>query len=298
MIPTLIGASILSFLLVLLPGKDPAEAIARRGDINASAELIEEIRVQMGLNENIVIRYLNWMKGLFTGDLGFSITTYRPIIEDIKAFLPTTLTMIIMALLWTILIAIPIALLCARYKDGILDHLTRGITIFGIGVPSFWVGFMLLMIFAINLKWFTVIPQSGLKQYILPSFTIAIPVICSVVRVFRATLLTQLANDYVCYAKARGLSPTRILLCHVFRNALPPIITVFCQYLGSLIAGSAVVEAVFSLKGIGAYLVSAVLASDATSTATCIVIVAVVFIVTNLVGDILNRIICPWMVSE
>ena len=118
------------------------------------------------------------------------------------------------------------------------------------------------------------------------------------VRLFRSTLLSELSSDYVRYAKARGLSAGRILIHHVMRNALPPIITLFCQYLGYLIAGSAVIESVFSMKGIGSYLIGCVMASDSSSVATCIVMIAAIFVLANLAGDLMNRILCPWMVRE
>lgn len=297
-IPVLLGVSILSFLLIAFSGKDPAEAIARRGDINATPELIEQVRVEMGLDGSLPERYVRWIKGFFTGDLGISLTSYQPVSEDLAKYVPITVTLVLLAMIWTAVLAIPLSLLCARFKDSIFDHLTRGVTILGICVPTFWLGFMLMIVFAINLKWFTVVPTGSFRDYILPSFTLAVPVFCGVVRQFRSSLLAELSSDYVRYAKARGLSNTRILLCHVFRNALPPIVTVFCQFLGSLLAGGMIVECVYSMEGLGAYLVRNIVAADSTTTATCVVIVAAVFIVSNLLGDIINRLICPWIVSE
>lgn len=297
-IPVLIGVSILSFLLIAFSGKDPAEAIARRGDLNATPEIIEQVRVEMELDGNLLERYLRWMSGFFTGDFGLSITSYRPISEDIAEFFPITAALVGMSLLWTVVLSVPLALLCARFKNSVFDHLTRGVTVFGMCIPTFWLGFMLLIVFAVQMKWFTVLPEQGIKGYILPSLALSIPTICGIIRLFRSSLLSELSCDYVRYAKARGLSSTRILICHVVRNSLPPIVTVFCQYLGSLIAGSAVMEAVFSIEGIGSYMISAVLGADSTSTATCVVIIAAVFITANFIGDIINRLLCPWMVSE
>ena len=168
----------------------------------------------------------------------------------------------------------------------------------GICMPTFWLGFLLLLAFAVKLQIFTVVPAPGLKGLLLPSFTLAVPVICAFIRLFRSSLLGELGRDYVVYAKARGLSPGRILSHHVARNALPPIITLFCQYLGYLIAGGAVVESVFSISGIGSYLISCVIAADTTAVATCIMIIAAIFVLSNLAGDIINRMLCPWMVRE
>lgn len=297
-IPVLIGVSILSFLLIAFSGKDPAEVIARRGDLNATPELIEQVRIELDLDGSLPERYFNWMSGFVSGDFGISLTSFRPISEDIAEYFPVTARLVVLSLLWTAALSVPVSLLCARFKNGAFDHLTRGVTIFGMCIPTFWLGFMLLIILAVNLKWFTVLPEPGIKGYILPSLALSIPTICGIVRLFRSSLLSELSCDYVRYAKARGLSPSRILICHVFRNALPPIVTVFCQYLGTLIAGSAVMEAVFSIEGIGSYLISSVLAADSTSTATCIAIIAAVFITANFIGDIVNRLLCPWMVNE
>jgi peptide/nickel transport system permease protein/nickel transport system permease protein len=294
----LIGVSILSFLLLAFSGKDPAEAAARRANIKASEEVIETVRVEMGLDKPLSTRYVNWVKGLVTGDLGISLYSTRAISKDLAEYFPVTFALVGMALLWIILLGVPLSLLCVRFRNGVVDQLTRGATMLGICIPTFWLGFLLLLAFAVEVPIFKVAPEPGIKGYILPSFALGFPVACGLVRLFRSTLLSQLSADYVRYAKARGLSPGRILVRHVMRNALPPIVTLFCQYLGYLIAGSAVVESVFSIKGIGLYLIACVMASDATSVATCIVIIAAIFVLANLAGDIINRLLCPWMVRE
>ena len=294
----MIGVSILSFLLIAFSGRDPAEIIARRGNTNATEEIIESIRVEMGLDRPLPVQYVHWVKGLFTGDMGMSIYSYRPIATDLAEYFPATFRMVGLSFVWVLLLAIPTGLICARFRNGGFDHAVRGITIFGICLPTFWLGFLLLLAFAVELSLFKVLPEPGIKGYILPSFALAVPVACSTIRLFRSSLLAELSSDYVRYARARGLSPGRILTHHVMRNALPPIITLFCQYLGYLIAGSAVVESVFSLKGIGSYLIACVVASDASATATCTIIIAAIFVLVNLAGDVINRVLCPWMVRE
>ena len=294
----LIGVSVLSFLLMSFSGKDPAEVLTRRFNVNATQEMIEETRVEMGLGRPLPERYLSWVKGFFSGDMGISIYSYREISRDIAEYFPVTLALVGMALLWIVIISVPAGLLSARFRNGAADHITRGATLLGISIPTFWLGFLLLLAFAVKLPLFKVLPEAGVQGYILPSFALAFPVACSTIRLLRSTLLSELSSDYVRYARARGLTAGRILTHHVMRNALPPIVTLCCQYLGYLIAGSAVVESVFSLKGIGSYLIGCVMAFDATSVATCIVIVAVIFILANLAGDVINRVLCPWMVRE
>jgi ABC-type dipeptide/oligopeptide/nickel transport system permease component len=294
----LIGVSILSFLLLAFSGKDPAESIARRANINASEELIKTVRVERGLDKPLPVRYASWIKGFFTGDLGTSLYSSRSISQDLAEYFPVTLALVGLSMAWVILLGVPISLLCVRFRNSAVDHTARGVTMLGICIPTFWLGFLLLLAFAVEIPIFKVTPEPGIKGYILPSFALAFPIACGLVRLFRSTLLSELSSDYVRYAKARGLAPGRILVHHVMRNALPPIVTLFCQYLGYLIAGSAVVESVFSIKGIGSYLIACVMASDATSVVTCIVIIAAIFVLANLIGDIVNRLLCPWMVRK
>ena len=294
----LVGVSLLSFALISLFGRDPAELIARRTNIYATFEQIEAVRHSMGLDKPLPARYVAWLGGLFRGDVGISIYSYKPIMEDIAGVMPVSLTLVGLAMAWVLLIAVPVSLLCARRPGGVADHITRVVSVVGLSFPTFWLGFLLLIAFAVKRPLFTVLPAPGLKGYILPSFALAVPVIAGFFRVFRASLLKEMGSDYADYARARGLSRGRILTRHALRNALPPVVTMFCQYLGYLLAGGAVVENVFTLNGLGTYLVGCVAAADSTAVATCAVIVAAVFVLANLMGDLLNRLLCPWMVRE
>lgn len=285
-------------MLIAWSGKDPAEIIAHRGVSNPTPEQIEMIRVEMGLDQPLPVRYIQWLSGMFTGELGTSLTTHQPIVKDLHKYLATTTSLVGMAILWIIVLTVPISLLCARKRNRLFDQVTRGITICGICVPTFWLGFLLLLFFAIHLKWFSVLPSPGWRGFLLPSFALAVPSSCSLIRIMRSSLLAELSSDYVRFAKARGLSANRILVCHILRNALPPVVTIFFQQFGFLIAGGAVIESVFSIKGIGTYLVDSVIAADTIAVSTCIVVIAAIFVVANFMADIINRLLCPWMVRE
>lgn len=294
----LLGVSVLSFIFIALSGKDPAEIMARKGALNATAEQIELVRIEMGLDQPLPVRYIRWMGGLFTGDMGESFYSHRPIWQDLRAYLPVSFSLVALSLLWIILITVPISLICARWRNSVADHVVRWASMGGICMPTFWLGFLLLLGFAVRLRWFHILPEPGVKGYLLPSFTLALPCACGLIRMMRSALLSESGSDYVQYAKARGLSPSRILVRHILRNAMPPVVTLFCQHLGYLLAGSVAVESVFSLSGIGSYLVNCVAAADSTATAACIVIIASLFVLANLAGDILNRLLCPWMMRE
>lgn len=294
----LVGVSILSFALIELFGHDPAEVIARRGNLNATYEDIEQVRHTMGLDRPVWIRYFSWVGGIFTGDVGTSIYSFKPIMEDIGKYFPVSLVLVGLSMVWIVLLTLSLGLLCVRFKNSIYDHVMRVVGIIGLSFPAFWLSFLLLIAFAVKLSWFTVSPAPGLKGYILPSIALALPVACALIRIFRASLLKEMNADYAVYARARGLSKGRILVSHAFKNAMPPLITLFCQYIGFLLAGAVVVENIFSLQGIGTYLVGCVNAADSTAVATCVVLIAAVFAAANLAGDLVNRLLCPWMVKE
>ncbi len=298
LILVLLGVSILSFSLIELFGKDPAEIIARRGNLNATHEQIEAVRHSMGLDKPLYARFFLWLTGLFRGDVGLSICSFNPIMDDIARYLPVSLSLVGLSLLWVALFSVPISLVCARFPGGAADHIARVAGIAGMSFPAFWLGFLLLMAFAVKLPIFTVIPEPGIKGYLLPSFALAVPLIATFTRVFRAALLRELSSDYALYARARGFSRSRILIHHALKNALPPVIALFCQYTGYLVAGSAVVENVFSICGVGSYLVGCVLAADSTAVATCAVLTAFIFVAANFAGDLVSRLLCPWMVKE
>lgn len=294
----LIGVSILCFMLIELSGRDPAQVIAMRDGHIPDQSVIDALRTEMGLDKPLYIRYFLWLKGLFSGDIGTSIATYKPISQDLAECFPVTLSLVGLALLWIIVIGFPVAVLSVRFHNRFIDHMVRAVTIIGICLPVFWLGYLLLLLLAVKLPLFSVVPKPGLAGYILPSFTLAFPSACTVIRVLRSSLLEQMNADYAVYARTRGLSEWRIILCHAMKNALPPIITLIGQYLGYLIAGSAVAESVFSINGVGSYLVSCVISGDSYASAACIVIIAAIFVVSNLASDIINRLLCPWIVRE
>lgn len=298
MILVLLGASLLSFVLIAMSDKNPAEVIAAKNGFLTDEVKVAELTSQLGLDKPVPLRYLIWLKGLLTGNMGVSLSTFNPVADDIAARLPVTLLLMGMAIVWIVIIATPLSLLCARFKNGVFDHITRGVTVFGISLPTFWLGFILLLVFAVKLHWLPVVPKGNIVDYILPSFALALPTACSVIRVFRSSLLTEMSADYVGFAKARGLGSTRILLKHTLRNALPPVVVLLCQYIGYLMAGSAVIESIFSLNGIGNYLLLCITTADDNAAATCIILIAAVFAVSNLAADIINKLLCPWIVRE
>lgn len=289
----LLGVSILSFAFSSISNTDLAEILARRQGGTPTPELVESIRIEFGLNKSIVERYGIWLSNVIRGDLGISYMTRSPVWDNMKLYLPKTVVLSGLSFLLTIICTLPLGLLCARYRDGLFDSIMRAVTVLGICLPVFWLGFLLLLAFAVKVPIFSVAATSGIKGYILPSIALSLPMICTGIRIFRTGLLKELSSDYGTYLRSRGFSKGYILCRHAFRNALPPMVTWFASYAGYLIAGSAVVEKVFSIKGLGTHLIDAVIARDIPTISASVLIVAMVFVVFNLVADGVNLMICP-----
>ena len=289
----LLGVSILCFALLRLSGRDPALAVALRAQ-SASEENIAQLREELGLTGTPVQQYLRWLSGFVRGDFGYSIYSGRSVALDIAEKLPVTCALMGLALGWILLLGTPVAL-CAAYRPGkMFDQIGRVLSILAICVPTFWLSYMLLVIFAVKIPLITVVPRPGLEGLLMPSLALAIPSAGSYVRVFRASLLRQMGSEYCLVARTRGLNRRQVLLSHALRNALPPAVTLLMQFVGYLFTGSVLVESVFSLNGLGSYILNCALASDASALAACLMLAAFVYAVCNMLGEVINILLCPW----
>jgi ABC-type dipeptide/oligopeptide/nickel transport system permease component len=291
----LLGVTVISFALSNISQTDPAEALALRIVRNPTPEMVEELRVEMGLNLPVHEQYVHWLGKCLRGDLGVSLLTGNPVSSDLAIKLPETSKLVGLALLWIVISFIPVSLIAAVRKNGFFDHAVRSLTILGISVPSFWLGFLFLLLFAVTIPIFKVVDYGSVKSLILPSLVLAIPTASSFTRLFRATLMSNLNKDYVVYARARGLSEIRIVCAHVLKNSLPPMVTLFCQYMGLMLAGSAIVENVFSVKGLGNHLLEAVLARDLPTINGFVLLTALVFVICSALADAVNSLLNPQM---
>ena len=287
------GVITLSFCLQIFTGTDPAETIVRKQSVFATEEQIQAVREELGLDAPFHERYVDYIKGVLKGDLGTAITNKKPVIENIKEALPVTCMLIIMAMLWVGVFTILIAAISVILKGGIFDNVMRIICIIGICVPSFWLALILLTAFAVEIPIFKVIFDGSLKSLILPSISMAFPVMCISIRVLRASVLNELKSDYVAYSKARGFTNSQIVYGEVLRNALPAAITLFAQYCAALFGTSALVERVFSIQGLGSYLMESCESMDIYGISGSILVCAVLFVLFNTVADIISSMICP-----
>lgn len=285
--------SIISFFLANISSIDSAETIGHHLYGNPSQEQIENIRIEKGLDKPAPIQYIKWLQHALVGDLGISYQTSNPVLSEIKDKLFATVKLVIVSLFFIAVITIPLSLVSAYKKDTLIDKSIQVITILGISVPSFWLGYVLLSIFAIKLPIFKVVEYGNFRSLILPAATLAAPVISSSVKILRTTLLENSEQEYVTYARARGLSYKRILYAHILKNSLPPMITLFFQNIGMMIAGSVIVENVFSWPGLGAYFMSAIVNRDTPAITGCMLILGMIFVISNYVSESINHFLNP-----
>ncbi|MBI6720603.1 ABC transporter permease [Pseudomonas syringae] len=297
-IPTLILVSLFVFTLQkLLPG-DPVLAMA--GEERDPA-VMEYLRDKYRLDDPIPLQYLNWVGNVLTGDLGTSLRTEQPVTTLLASKLPVTLELAVLALLIALLIGIPTGIISAVRKGSAVDYGANVVALSGISIPHFWLGILLIMVFAVKLQW---LPASGfvpmgedfgqnLKTLILPAFVLGAGLSGILMRHTRSAMLEVLRADYVRTARAKGLFPRTVILKHALRNALMPIITLTTLLFGELLGGAVLTEQVFSIPGFGKMIVDAVFNRDYAVVQGVVLCVAIGFLMLNLLADVLYRLINP-----
>ncbi|SCW99067.1 MULTISPECIES: ABC transporter permease [unclassified Pseudomonas] len=297
-IPTLILVSLFVFTLQkLLPG-DPVLAMA--GEERDPA-VMEYLRDKYRLNDPIPVQYLSWVSNVLTGDFGTSLRTEQPVTTLLASKLPVTLELAVLALLIALLIGIPTGIISAVRKGTVVDYGANVIALSGISIPHFWLGILLIMVFAVKLQW---LPASGfvpmgedfgqnLKTLILPAFVLGAGLSGILMRHTRSAMLEVLRTDYVRTARAKGLRPRTVILKHALRNALMPIVTLTTLLFGELLGGAVLTEQVFSIPGFGKMIVDAVFNRDYAVVQGVVLCIAIGFLLLNLLADVLYRMINP-----
>jgi peptide/nickel transport system permease protein len=301
MIPTLIGVAVLTFFLLRVVPGDIVE-IKLRGDGGAvTQEAIDAERQRLGLDRPLLVQFAGWMKGLVTMELGLSMWTGRPVAEEIAIRLQLSLQVALMASLVAVLLALPLGTISALFRDSWIDYLVRLVTIAGLAVPSFWLGMLIILGLLAAFNWlppmiftpFFADPLANLAQLIWPALAVGYRYSAVVARMVRSSIIEVMQEDYIRTARAKGAPARIVLLRHAMRNALLPAITVIGLEFAFLIGGLVVTEQVFNLNGIGRLFVQAVTRNDFTLIQALVMLVAVVFIVTNLVVDLLYAVFDP-----
>mgnify|MGYP000843549093 CR=1 FL=1 len=286
--PILLGVSMLSFSLMhLIPG-DPAEILFRQRGAIPTPEAVEEFRTELGMSEPLPIQYLNWLYGLLHGDMGRSISVNygKPVLSEIMLRFPATLKLAVSSLLVSLLISLPLGILSAIRPNSLVDYLVLAGTSFGTAIPSFWLGLILMLYFSVHLGWLPVFGYGGIDHIILPSATLGVGMAALTTRLVRSSMLEVLRQEYITTARAKGLSERTIITKHALKNALIPVATVAGLQFGWLLEGAVFVEVIFNRPGIGKLLVDSISSRDIPVVQGCVLFIAFVFVLTNLLIDI------------
>lgn len=291
-----VGISFLTFLITYLAPGDPVRTMFAASGIMPSDELIQETRDAMGLNDPFLVQYGRWLFNCMKGDFGTSIANNKPVVTLLGNRLWPTLKLSISSMILMLVVAVPIGMAQATHKNTIVDYALRGITFFGVSMPNFWVGLLLMMFFCVKLKWLPVVSSSGdFKSLILPSVTLAFAMSAKYTRQVRTAILEELNQDYVTGARARGVAEWKILWLNVFPNSLLPLITMLGLSLGSLLGGTAVVEVIFTYPGLGNLAVSAITTYDYPLIQGYVLWISLIYMLVNLAVDISYNYVDPRM---
>ncbi|WP_028855712.1 ABC transporter permease [Psychrilyobacter atlanticus] len=289
-IPIIIIVSILVFLFIhLIPG-DPARLLAGH---QATLEEITIMREQLGLNDPMYLQYFNFLKDFFSGHLGVSIKTGLPIKEMLIPRFKPTLYLAIFSIIWASIFGVVAGIISAVNRGKALDYFVMIGAISGISLPLFWLGLMLIQVFSVDLGWFPTGGIDGLKSYVLPSITLGAGIMSMIARYTRSSMIEILREPYIRTSRAKGVSEMLVVGKHALRNSLIDVVTIVGLQFGFLLAGSVLVETVFSIPGLGRLLIDSILFRDYTVIQVILLIFTLQFIVVNLVVDVMYGILNP-----
>lgn len=299
---SLIAASIVIFAVIeVIPG-DPASFML---GVNARADTLAALREQMGLNDPLPLRYFNWVTGMLTGDFGTSWTYKTPVAELVNDRIWVSLPLAIYALFLSTIIAFPAGIIAASRRGGMGDVSIMGATQLGVAIPNFWFAMILVLIFAIKLRWFSAggfpgwdNPFLALKSLTLPAVALALPQAAILARIMRSSLLDNLGEDYIRTARAKGLTRRQALWRHAVRNALIPVLTIIGLQFSFLLAGGIIIEQIFFLPGLGRLIFQSISARDLIVVESVVMLLVFVVIVVNFAVDLAYAAVDPRLRSR
>jgi len=290
------GISIIVFLIIrLIPG-DPV--IAMLGTNAGEPALVDRLRAQLGLDLPLYVQYWRWLSALFQGDFGYSYGYQQSVMSLLEANIPATIQLTVAALALSLTFGMILGITAAVKRNRPADTLTMAVALTFMSIPSFWLGLLLILMFAVTLPWFDVVGGTSLKGLVLPAVTLALGTIGFNARFIRSSIIAAQVQKHVVTAQAKGLSRTTIFTKHVLRNALLPILTIVGLQVGQLLSGTVIVETVFSRPGIGRLLVQAILAKDYMTVQAVVLIIAIIYALTNLIVDLLYPVFDPRVASR
>ena len=272
MIPVILGVTLIVYFIMSLAPGDPARSILGE---QASIEQVEELREEMGLNDPIIVQYFRYIWNLLHGDFGTSYASRIDVSTEIWSRFPNTVKLALTASLISIILALPLGIIAAVKQNTFFDSFSMFLAIIGISCPTFWFGLILILVFAVSLRWFPVTGSpSSFKGIFLPALTLGFNSMASMARVTRSSMLEVIRQDYIRTARAKGVSNRNVILHHAVPNAMIPTVTVIGLRIGGLLAGSVICETVFSWPGIGRLLVQSITSRNTPVVLGCIIIFA------------------------
>ena len=292
-IPMLLVVTIFAFCLSNLASGDIAEISIRSSGGQVTPENLAQARIDLGLDQPLVIQYFNWLGKAVRFDFGNSFISGKPVINEIMSRFPNTLYLVLIASIMAIVIAVPIALLSARYSGSILDQGLRVVTTIGATMPEFWLGLLLLYVVAIHLGIVPVIAGSNIANIFLPAFTLCLSYSAVYVRMLRTNLIEVRRSNYFKAARSKGMSEGSAMVRHGLKNAILPCVTLIATNFGGMISGGFAVETIFSWNGVARYAIESVKAKDIPVIECYLLLVALAYIIVNLIVDIIYQYIDP-----
>lgn len=288
LVPIWLGITLMAFGLGRLAPGDPARLIAeRQADGLPTAAQIEHVRAEYGLDDPLPLQYARWVGNALRGDLGLSFKTGGPVLEELARRFPATLELAVYGMLVGIALALPLGVQAAVRRGSSVDHLSRLIALAGASLPSFWLAFILIIMFAVQLRLLPVAGRGTLRHLVLPAVTLGVALAAPLTRLTRSSMLEVLGEDFVRTARAKGLHERAVILSHALRNALIPVVTVAGMSFGHLLGGAVIVETVFAWPGVGKLVVDSIFDRDYPLIQGYVLFMGTVFVLINLVVDLL-----------
>ena len=290
MIPVIIGVSFLVFFIMDMAPGDAVDVLAPEG---ATAEDLEAIRHDLGLDKPVVVRYIDYMAGMLHGDLGVSYISKTDVFQTYVEKLPATIKLSFASILISVILSVPLGIYSATRQGTIQDNISMAFAMIGLAMPHFWLGLLLIIVFSLKLQWFPSGGDQTLSSIVLPAITIGTGLMATLTRTTRSSMLDVLKQEYLRTARAKGIPEKVVVMSHALRNALIPTTTVIGLQMGGMLGGSVLTESVFAWPGIGRYMVQSIQGRDIPSVMGCIIIFAISFALINLLVDLIYGFIDP-----
>lgn len=288
LIPVMFLISVISFMLMYLSPGDPAEIFLSKGGDAPNPAAVEAMREKLGLNEPMLTQYLTWVVNILHGDFGNSISSGKPVLEEIIRFFPNTLKLTFLSMALTLVISIPLGILAAVKENQAPDVIIRVISFVNSSMPGFFVALILILLFSIKLKWLPTISSGNANGIILPTLSLAICLSASYIRQVRAAIIKEMGEEYIQMARARGIKERSILYKGALKSTMPAILTIAGMNIGHLLGGTAIIEIVFTYPGVGRMAVQSISDRDYPMIQGYVLMMAVIYVLINLVVDVLH----------